>query len=55
MLTRAAKSVDEKVIGIEALERWKGLKCMGCLWRDIWDWGKWSCFLEKSNHLREYS
>ncbi len=26
MLIRAAKSIDEKVIGIEALERWQKLK-----------------------------
>ena len=29
MLIRAAKSIDEKVIGIEALERWQRLKVHG--------------------------
>lgn len=31
MLIRAAKSIDEKVIGIEALERWQRLKMHGML------------------------
>ena len=29
MLLRAAKSIDEKVIGIEALEQWQKLKVHG--------------------------
>ena len=40
MLIRAAKSVDEKVIGIEALERWQRLRVHGMSWRDIWEKGK---------------
>ena len=51
LLIRATKSVDERVIGIEALERWQRLKLHGISLAQYLEKGKWSCFAKKSSLL----
>ncbi len=53
VLIRAAKSIDEAVIGVEALERWQRLKVHGMSLARYFGEGKWSYSPAKLSLLQE--